>query len=83
MSAAAAEQQRRRIGVALQGLPRVGVFDVAEGEARAAQQEHLDQPVQRDGDLAEEEEAEELRRDEDVVDHQQRQRQDASRRGRC
>ena len=77
MSRAASEQQRRRVGVALQGLPRLGVFDVAEGEARAAQQEHLDQPVERDGDLAEEEEAEELRRDQNVVDHQQCQRQHA------
>ena len=74
--AAAPEQQGRRAGIALQGVARAGIFQVAEGEPRAAQQEHLDQPVEGDGDLAEEEGAPQLRRDEDVIHHQQGDRQD-------
>ena len=57
-------------------LARARVFEVAEGEARPAEQEHLHEPVERDGDLAEEVEPEELRRDQDVVDDEQQQRQD-------
>ena len=56
--AGAPEQQGRRAGVALQGVARAGIFHVAEGEARPAEQEHLHQPVERDRDLAEEVEAE-------------------------
>ena len=47
---------------------RARELEVAEGEARPAEQEHLHEPVERDRDLAEEVEAEELRRDQDVVD---------------
>ena len=75
-----------RVGVlpsALQGVARAGVLQVAEGQARAAEQEHLHEPVERDRDLAEEVEAVELRRDENVVDDEERRAPAPSRRGRC
>ena len=52
--AGAPEQQGRRVAGALEGVARARVLQVAEREPRAAEQEHLQQPVQRDRDLAEE-----------------------------
>ena len=41
-------------------------------DAHAAEEEHLHEPVEQDRDLAEEEGAVEIRRQQDVVEHQQR-----------
>ena len=71
----APEEQRGSRTLALDGLPRAGVFEVAIGEARAAEQRDLDEPVQRDRDLPEEVDAVEDRRDQHVVDDKQRERQ--------
>ena len=76
---AAAEQQGRRGGGPCLALPGAGVFQVAEGQPRAAEQEDLQDPVEGDGDLAEEVEAVEVRGDQHVIEHEQRQRGDARR----
>jgi hypothetical protein len=54
-----------------------GIFEVAERQAWPAEQRHLNEPVKGDRDLAEEIKPKELRRDEDVIGHQQRESQDA------
>ncbi|GJE45244.1 hypothetical protein AEGHOMDF_4438 [Methylobacterium soli] len=75
--AAPPEEQRRHRGAARARLPGAGIFEVAEGEAGAAEQEDLQHPVEDDRDLAEEVEAVEVGRDQHVVEHQKRQRQHA------
>ncbi len=71
------EQQRRRGGGSGVALPGSGVFEVAKGEAGTAEQEDLQDPVEQDGDLAEEVEPVEIRRDQHVVEDEQRQRHHA------
>ena len=51
------------------------VAEIAIGKAQRAEEGYLEEPVEDDGDLAEEEGAVNVRRDENVVEHQQRQRQ--------
>src|ERR1017187_6587131 len=50
-------------------------MEIAVGDARAAQQKHLQEPVQQDGDLAEEERAIDVRRDQHIVNREKRHRQ--------
>ena len=71
----AAEEQRRGRRLAGDGVAGAGELQVADEDPRAAEQEHLQEPVEPDGDLAEEVEAVALGRDEHVVDDEQRQRQ--------
>ena len=56
-------------------VARARIAEIAIGDARPAQKEHLKEPIQDDRELAEEEGAEEIRRDQDVVEHQKRHRQ--------
>ena len=56
-------------------LQRTGVAEIAVGDARAREEGHLQEPVQRDGDLAEEERAVDVRRQQHIVEHEQRDRQ--------
>ena len=51
------------------------VAEIAIGKAQRAQEEDLEEPIEDDGHLAEEERAMHVGRDQDVVEHQQRQRQ--------
>src|SRR5918995_5844151 len=51
------------------------VAEVAIGNARTAQKKHLHKPVQNDRNLAEKEGAVEVGRQQDVIQHQQRDRQ--------
>ena len=71
-----APKHERRIGL---GRPRVmsgaGIAVVAVGDPRPAEKHHLQDPIERDGDFAEEELPEHVRRHQHVVEHQQRDRQ--------
>ena len=80
---AAPQQQRRQRGLAHRLMARARVLEVAIGQPRPAEQRVLHQPVEGDRDLAEEEGAVEVRREQDVVDDQQAQRQDRDRAARC
>ena len=71
---AAEHQRRRRVGD-LGALQRARVMEIAVGDARAAEEEHLQEPVEQDGDLAEEERAVDVGRDQHVVEREQRHRQ--------
>ena len=53
--------------------PRVA--EITIGNARSAQEDDLEYPVKRDGDFAEEEFPEHVRRDQHVIEHQQRDRE--------
>ena len=56
-------------------VPRARVTEIAVCHARTAQEHDLQHPVERDRDLAEEVLAEKIRRDQKIVDDQQRHRQ--------
>ncbi len=75
----AAEDQRRRRVSDFGALDRAAVVEIAIGDARAAQKEHLQEPVEQDGDLAEKELAVDVGRQQHIVEHEQRQREH----GRC
>ena len=51
------------------------IMEIAVGDAGTAQEEHLQKPVEQDGDLAEEEMAVDVGCDQHVVDREQRDRQ--------
>ena len=51
----ASEDQRRSGLAGARLLPGAGVAEIAVGDPRCAQEHHLQQPVEDDGDLAEEE----------------------------
>ena len=72
---AAEHQRRRRIGDA-GALQRARVMEIAVGDARAAEEKYLQQPIQQNGDLAEVEGAIEARRQQHVIERDQRHRQD-------
>ena len=67
----AEDQHRRRVGVACRPQ-RPRVAEIAIGEARPGEERHLQEPVENDRGLAEEERAVHVRREEDVVQHQER-----------
>ena len=71
---AADDQRRNRIG-AFDLLLGAGKPEQAIGDARTAQEEHLQEPIKRDRDLAEKERAEQRRIKQDVIEHEQRNRQ--------
>ena len=78
---ASEHQSRRRVGD-LGALQRARVVEIAVGDTRAAEEKHLQQPVQQDGDLAEEERAVDVGRDQHVIEREQRHRQDGRQCGR-
>jgi hypothetical protein len=71
----AAEHQRGHRLSAARELLRAHIAELAVRDARARQKRHLQEPVERDRDLAEEERAIDLRRHQDVVEHKQRERE--------
>src|SRR5665213_507501 len=71
----AAEHQSRRRVDNLHALTRARIVEIAIRDPRAAQKEHLQEPIEQDGDLAEEEMAVDVGREQNVVEHEQRQRQ--------
>ena len=71
----AAEDQRRIGFRRARMMPRARIAEIAIRHARAAQQHDLQDPVERDRDLAEEVLAEHIRRDQKIVDDQQRHRE--------
>jgi hypothetical protein len=71
----AAKDQRGRGICHLGAMQRARVVEIAIGDARAAQQRHLQEPVQEDGDLTEEELAVDVRGQQHVIERQQRYRQ--------
>ena len=65
-----------RDGIDLTGPAlRPRLAEIPVGDARAAEKRGLDDEIKRDGDLAEEERGVEIRRQQHVVEHQQRNRQ--------
>jgi hypothetical protein len=56
-------------------LLRAHIAEMAIGDARSGKERHLQEPVEQDGDLAEEVLAVEQRRDQHVVERKQRDRQ--------
>ena len=70
----AEHEGRRRVGH-LRPVQDARVAEVAVDDPRPGEEAHLQDPVERNRDLAEEEGAVESRRQQDVVEHQQRQRQ--------
>ena len=77
-TSASAARPSTRIGVASLGLgvlQGARVAEIAIGDARPAEERDLQQPVEDDRDLAEEEGAVEIRRQQHVVERQQRHRQ--------
>src|SRR5262245_63496466 len=56
-------------------LERAGVAKIAIGDARARQKRDLQQPIEHDRDLAEEERAIDVRRQQHVIEREQRYRQ--------
>ncbi len=71
----APEHERRHRMLAAHMLLRAHIAELAVGDARSRQERHLQEPVEDDGDLAEEVRAVDLRRHQDVVEHQQRERE--------
>jgi len=71
-----AEHQGRGKVALSRVLEGAGVAEIPVSNARAGEKENLQEPVQRDGDLAEKERAVEIRRQQHVVEHQECQRQD-------
>ena len=69
------DQGRRRIGD-FDALQRPRIVKIAVGDARAAEEEHLQDPVQQDRDLAEEERAVNIRRQQNVIERHQRNGED-------
>ena len=69
------ENKRRGRIRNLHALQRARIVEVPVGDTQAAQKKHLQKPVQQDGDLAEIECAVHIRRQQDVVEREQRQRQ--------
>ncbi len=67
-------QRRNCIGT-FDLLLRARMPEQAVGDARAAEEKHLQQPIERDRNFAEEEGAVERRIQQDVIEHQQRNRQ--------
>ena len=59
----------------MQARPRKA--EIAIGDARPTQKEHLEEPVEDDRELAEKERAEKIRGNQNIVKHQQRNRQHA------
>src|SRR5882762_3097561 len=59
----------------MQACPRKA--DISIGDARPTQKEHLEEPVEDDRELAEEERAKKIRGNQNIVKHEQRNRQDA------
>ncbi len=53
-------------------MPHARIPEIAIGKARAAEKEHLEKPEQDDRDLAEKERALHVGRDENIVQHEQR-----------
>src|SRR5262245_59494810 len=51
--------------------------EIAIGDARPTQKEHLEEPIEDDCELAEEERAEKIRSNQNIVKHEQRNRQHA------
>ena len=71
----AANDEDRRRTARLGVLKRAGVAEIAIGDARARQKCDLQQPIEHDRDLAEEERAVDVRRQQHVIERQQRHRQ--------
>ena len=68
-----AAKHERRIGrFGQRVMTRAGIAEIAIGDARAAQEDVLEDPVQRDRDFAEKELPEHVGRDQDIVEHQKR-----------
>ena len=81
-TSASAARPRIRVGARLRRrglLARARIAEIAIGDARASEEEHLEEPVDDDRGLAEEEGAVKIRREQDVVEHQQRDRHHACR----
>ena len=77
-TSASAARPTTRVGVAVARLrvhARAGVTEIAIGDARAREKSDLQHPVKDDRDLAEEERAVDVRRDQHVIERQQRHRQ--------
>ena len=67
-----AEQQRRQCAAGLGARERARVAEVTVGDARSRQEEHLQEPIEHDRDLAEEERAVDVGRQQHIIEHQQR-----------
>ena len=77
-TSASAARPSISVGVASAILTRwsvARVMEIAIGDPRAAQEKHLQEPVQQDGDLAEKERAVEVRRQQHIIEREQRHRQ--------
>src|SRR5690349_17162789 len=61
----------------MQACPREA--EIAICYARSSQKKHLEEPIEDDRELAEEERAEKIRSNQNIVEHQQRNRQNAHR----